>query len=82
MQLIKLKPRNTNSADKKLNERYEKLQLLLEELYKRELPQKVTTEINTEIEKYRKVTREDIRRVAKKYFVPSNSVTLYYLPKK
>ncbi len=38
--------------------------------------------INTEIEKYRKVTREDIRRVAKKYFVPSNSVTLYYLPKK
>ena len=51
MQLIKLKPRNTNSANKKLNERYEKLQSLLEELHKRELPQKVTTEISTEIEK-------------------------------
>jgi zinc protease len=38
--------------------------------------------INTELEKYRAVTREDIQRVAKKYLVRSNSVTLYYLPKK
>ncbi len=38
--------------------------------------------INTELEKYRAVTREDIQRVAKKYLVQSNSVTLYYLPKK
>ena len=38
--------------------------------------------IITELEKYRAVTREDIQRVAKKYLVQSNSVTLYYLPKK
>ncbi len=37
--------------------------------------------INTELERYMKVTREDIQRVAKKYFVPSNRVSLYYLPK-
>ncbi|MEN8927262.1 MAG: insulinase family protein, partial [Flavobacteriales bacterium] len=38
--------------------------------------------INTELEKYRAVTREDIKRVANKYLVQNNSVTLYYLPKK
>ncbi len=37
--------------------------------------------INTEIQRYLKVTREDIRRVAQKYFVPSNRVSLTYLPK-
>jgi predicted Zn-dependent peptidase len=37
--------------------------------------------INTELERYLKVTKEDIQRVAKKYFVPSNRVILYYLPK-
>lgn len=37
--------------------------------------------INTELERYMKVTKEDIQRVAKKYFVPSNRVSLYYLPK-
>jgi len=37
--------------------------------------------INTEIEKYMAVTKEDIQRVAKKYFVESNRVVLYYLPK-
>ena len=37
--------------------------------------------INTELEKYHQVTREKIREVARKYLVPENRVTLYYLPK-
>lgn len=40
-----------------------------------------TNLINTEIENIRKVTREDIRRVAREYFTPDNRVILYYLPK-
>ncbi len=37
--------------------------------------------INTEIEKYRKVTREDMQRAAQKYLTEQNRVVLYYLPK-
>ena len=37
--------------------------------------------INTEIDKYLAVTKEDIMRVAKKYFRNDNRVVLYYLPK-
>lgn len=37
--------------------------------------------INTELVRYRKVTREDIRNVADKYLIPDNEVILYYLPK-
>ncbi|CAN5228583.1 pitrilysin family protein [soil metagenome] len=37
--------------------------------------------INTEIERYNKVTREDLKRVANKYLVKENRVTLKYLPK-
>ncbi len=36
--------------------------------------------INTEIEKYAKITKEDIKRVAKQYLVPNNRMVLYYLP--
>ncbi|MEO1652547.1 MAG: pitrilysin family protein, partial [Bacteroidota bacterium] len=37
--------------------------------------------INTEIENYLKVSREDIQRVAKKYLRKNNRVSLFYLPK-
>ena len=37
--------------------------------------------INTELEKYNKVTREDVLKVAKKYLNKENRVALYYLPK-
>ncbi len=37
--------------------------------------------INTEIERYMSVTREDIKRVANEFFVKDNRVTLHYLPK-
>ncbi len=36
--------------------------------------------INTEINKYRQVTREDLREVAQKYLQPGQRVVLYYLP--
>ncbi len=36
--------------------------------------------VNTKIEKYQNVTKEDIKRVANKYFRTDNRVVLYYLP--
>lgn len=42
---------------------------------------KNTNLINTEIEKYLAVTKEDIKRVAEKYFTKENRTVLYYLPK-
>ena len=38
--------------------------------------------INTEVNRYMKVTREDIRNAAKKYFRKDNRVVLHYVPKK
>lgn len=40
-----------------------------------------TNLINTEIDKYLAVTREDIMMAAQKYFAKDNRVVLYYLPK-
>jgi predicted Zn-dependent peptidase len=37
--------------------------------------------VNTEIERFMKVTKEDIRKVAQKYLTDENRVVLYYLPK-
>ncbi len=36
--------------------------------------------INTELNRYLSVTREDLLRVARKYFQPDNRVVLYYMP--
>ncbi len=43
---------------------------------------KNTDNINTELDAIRKVTREDIQAVAKKYLNPNQRVVLYYLPNK
>lgn len=43
---------------------------------------KNTNEINTELEELRKITRQDIMNVAKKYMNKNQRVLLYYLPKK
>jgi len=40
-----------------------------------------TNLINTELERYMAVTKEDIQRVANKYLNPDQRVVLYYLPK-
>jgi predicted Zn-dependent peptidase len=39
-----------------------------------------TNLINTELERYTKVSAEDMLRVAKKYFNKNNRLVLYYLP--
>jgi predicted Zn-dependent peptidase len=39
-----------------------------------------TDMINSELDKYMSVTREDIKRVANKYYTKDNRVVLYYLP--
>ncbi|MCE3294724.1 MAG: peptidase [Crocinitomicaceae bacterium] len=37
--------------------------------------------VNSQLDKYLSVTRDDIQRVAKKYFTKNSRVILYYLPK-
>jgi predicted Zn-dependent peptidase len=43
---------------------------------------KNTNHVNEELDEVRKVTREDIRNVAKKYLNKNQRVVVYYLPKK
>lgn len=43
---------------------------------------KNTDNINTELDEIRKITRQDIQEVAKKYLNKNQRVVLYYLPKK
>lgn len=40
-----------------------------------------TDHINEELEKYQKVSREDLQRVAQRYLTLTGRVVLYYLPK-
>jgi predicted Zn-dependent peptidase len=37
--------------------------------------------INTELDNYKKVTKDDIKRVASKYFTKENRLVVFYLPK-
>jgi len=37
--------------------------------------------INTELDRYTKITKEDLKRVANKYLISSNRLVVYYLPK-
>ncbi len=39
-----------------------------------------TNLINTELERYQKITREDLKRVANKYLTKENSIVLHYVP--
>jgi zinc protease len=41
-----------------------------------------TNNVNLELAEIRKVTKQDIQNVAKKYLNPNQRVVLYYLPKK
>ncbi len=43
---------------------------------------KNTNNINEELDEVRKVTRQDIQQVVKKYLNPNQRVVIYYLPKK
>ena len=43
---------------------------------------KNTNKVNEELDEVRKITREDIRDVVKKYLNPNQRVVMYYLPKK
>lgn len=37
--------------------------------------------INSELDRYRKISKEDLKRVANKYFTKENRLVVYYLPK-
>jgi zinc protease len=37
--------------------------------------------VNTELDQFKKITKEDLKRVADKYFTKENSLVVYYLPK-
>jgi predicted Zn-dependent peptidase len=37
--------------------------------------------VNTELDRYTKITKEELLRVAKKYFTKENRLVVYYLPK-
>jgi zinc protease len=37
--------------------------------------------INTELERYTRITKEDLKRVAEKYFTQNNRLVVHYLPK-
>jgi len=39
-----------------------------------------TNLINTELERYQKITREDLKRIANKYLTKENSIVLHYVP--
>lgn len=73
------KLRNQVEAD--FVSRFASTQGIAEELANYHVYYKDANLINTEIERYMKVTKEDIQRVAQKYLTKENRVVLHYLPK-
>ena len=59
---------------------YSSMAGIAENLAEYEMYQGDANLINTETQRYLAVTREDIMRVAKKYYQPNNRVTLFWLP--
>jgi len=76
-ELVKLK----NQAETQFVSQAGKVEGVAEQLANYHVYFKDANLINTEIDRYMKVTREDIQRVAQKYLVNTNRVSLYYLPK-
>jgi zinc protease len=70
-----------NQLENDMISRNAKVQLIAEDLANYFIYYGDANLINTEVDRYMKVTREDIQRVAKEYFRKDNRVVLHYLPK-
>lgn len=70
-----------NKIEKQIIERLGDIQTKAEILAQSYVYQGSTALVNTELDKYMKVTKEDIQRVAREYLTKDNRVILKYLPK-
>lgn len=71
-----------NQIEKQFIERIGDISNIAEILAQSHMYQGSTELVNSEMENYMKVTKEDILRVAKEYLTKDNRVVLKYLPKK
>ena len=70
-----------NKIENNIINQYASMSGIAENLANYYMYYKNTNLINTEIERYMKVTKADIKRVANQYLKKENRVVLYYLPK-